>query len=142
MYKNNDERVQGVYYGKKISFKRTWSGYRFSDSEIRQLLDGEDIEIIAISKRTGKPYPVIGSLEKQEYAGREFYGFKADFSKHPVPLRWGDYEFSEIDREDLALGIPVEIKNLVSKAGNTYSITVEFVEGVGLMTVGDPEFDY
>ena len=45
-----------------------------------KLFDGREIEFEAISKKSGKPYTARGKLEKQKFNGREFYGFKPDFS--------------------------------------------------------------
>jgi hypothetical protein len=81
--KNYAERYNGVWAltGTSISFKREWSGVVFTDEQCEALLKGDVIEFKAISKNTGKPYTAKGSLAEQEYNGRKYIGFKADFSR-------------------------------------------------------------
>ena len=47
--------------------------------EVDKLLAGETITITYTSKKDGKPAPATGKLEWQDYQGRKFLGFKADF---------------------------------------------------------------
>ena len=42
---------------------------------------GDEIFFDAVSSKTGNTYVAHGKLAKQEYQGREFYGFKPDFNK-------------------------------------------------------------
>jgi hypothetical protein len=81
--KNYAERYNGVWAvtDTNIGFKREWSGVVFTDEQCEALLKGDVIEFKAISKSTGKPYTAKGSLAEQEYNGRKYIGFKADFSK-------------------------------------------------------------
>ena len=72
----------GTFKGQEIKFKRHWGGHDFSDEEIADLLAGKEISFDTVSKRTGKEYTARGTLEKQSYKGRTFYGFKADFGKN------------------------------------------------------------
>lgn len=74
------EKVKGLYKGQKeIKFNREWGGHRFTDAEIEQLLDGEDVLLEDLTSKAGKPYSVSGKLEEQEFKGHKFWGFKADF---------------------------------------------------------------
>lgn len=69
--------------GKKIKFKRQWSGHKFSDQEISDLLDDKEISFEAMSKSKNKPYEAKGKLEGQTFTknGRtiNYIGFKPDF---------------------------------------------------------------
>ena len=71
--------VKGVFKGKEITFKGSWSDHVFTQAEIDKLLAGETISITYTSKKTGNPATATGKLEKQSYQGKPFYGFKADF---------------------------------------------------------------
>lgn len=70
-------RATGMFKGKKINFKRVWGGHRFSDDEVQKLLAGEKINFQAKSKR-GTEYTATGTLAKQKFKGKAFYGFKKD----------------------------------------------------------------
>lgn len=74
-----DEYYSGRFHRKDIRFKRVWGGHRFTDQECEQLLSGEIISFDAVSTKSGNTYTATGKLAKQEFNGREFYGFKPDF---------------------------------------------------------------
>ena len=76
-----DDYYTGKFHRKEIKFKRTWGGHRFTDEECQSLLSGDEIFFDAVSSKTGNTYVAHGKLAKQEYQGREFYGFKPDFNK-------------------------------------------------------------
>lgn len=76
-----DEKWIGFWNGKKISFKRNWSGHHFTDAECEALCNGETITIEAVSAKTDKPFTCSGKLAIQKYKGKSFVGFKADFGK-------------------------------------------------------------
>lgn len=78
----------GQWKGKKVKFKRKWSGHEFSDQEIADLLADKTIEFEAKSQRKGKegkPYTAKGKLENQTFEKNgksvKFVGFKPDFGK-------------------------------------------------------------
>ena len=50
------ERAEGTWNGKKVSFKKVWSGHEFTDEEVEKLLNGEEIVIECISAKTNKPF--------------------------------------------------------------------------------------
>lgn len=77
----SDDYHTGVFEptGEKVSFKKQWSTHTFSDKERDKLLAGDQIKFKAKSKK-GSTYEAKGTLEKQTYKGKEFWGFKADFS--------------------------------------------------------------
>ena len=76
-----DDYYTGKFHRKEIRFKRTWGGHRFTDEECQSLLSGDEIFFDAVSAKTGNTYVAHGKLAKQEYQGREFYGFKPEFNK-------------------------------------------------------------
>lgn len=73
--------VRGKFKGKDVTFKGSWSDHTFTQEEVDKLLAGETITITYTSKKDGKPAPATGKLEWQDYQGRKFLGFKADFGK-------------------------------------------------------------
>lgn len=78
---NDSDKISGVYEptGDTVRFKKVWGGHTFTDSEIEALLAGDNIEFDAVSKN-GKNYVARGRLEEQEWNGRTFWGFKANFN--------------------------------------------------------------
>lgn len=74
----NKERASGVWSvtNKEISFTREWRGHRFTDKEVKDLLDGKDITINGIvSQKDKSKYGVTGHLANLEYNGVKFIGF-------------------------------------------------------------------
>ena len=76
-----DVYAVGQWKGKKIKFKRKWSGHEFTDQEIADLLADKTIEFQATSKK-GSSYTAKGKLENQIYEkdGKSFpfVGFKLE----------------------------------------------------------------
>lgn len=72
------EKAEGLFNGEQVKFNREWSGHRFTDDEVDDLLAGEEVEFDFTSKK-GDDWHVVGKLAKQEYNGHEFYGFEPDF---------------------------------------------------------------
>lgn len=134
------EKVSGVYAptGETIQFNVEWSGHRFSDQEVKQLLAGESIEIEAVSKKTGKPFKAPGKLAQGEFKGRKFWGFQAAFKgvddytidTAPIPASWSGYTFTDADKTKLRAGEKVTVKAVSKKTGNPYTadVTFEIVE--------------
>lgn len=126
------DRHSGVWNGKKVSFKREWSGHKFTDEECQKLCNGEVIEIEAISSKTQKPFKCKGKLEEQEYQGNKFVGFKADFSvasdsgKLSCPDEWCGHKFTDDEKSVLESGLSIECNDFVSKKGKTFSAKIHF----------------
>jgi DNA topoisomerase-3 len=151
------ERAEGVWSttGEVVKFSREWSGYRFSDQEVAQLLASETITITAVSakkKAAGAADPTFtarGVLEPQEYKGRPFFGFKlvgfgeVDASGQELPPKvWCSHVFTPDEAAKLAAGQKVFADNFVSKKGNTFAATVSFiVEAGGTSKRIFPEFN-
>lgn len=72
--------VKGVFKGKEITFKGSFADHVFTQEQIDRLLDGGRIGFKFTTKAKKESW-VEGTLEKQAYKGRPFYGFKADFGK-------------------------------------------------------------
>jgi hypothetical protein len=133
------ERFSGTWNGKEVSPKREWSGHRFTDEECEKLLNGETIEIEAVSKKTGKEFTVKGRLEEQVHKKRKFVGFKGleivkganDMDdverfegtwngKQVRPKReWSGHRFTDDEVQKLLAGEMIEFE-ATSKAGKTY----------------------
>ena len=113
---------------KHVKFNRTWSGHRFTDQECMDLLAGKDIEITATSAKTGNDFSVVGALEENEFKGRKFVGFKADFSKPTAAAKRGvapksmlGVKLTDEQREKIEAGEKVLIKGMKSKkSGKTF----------------------
>lgn len=88
--------VEGVFDGKPVTFKDSWSNHTFTQDETDRLLAGEIISIDYTSKN-GMPRTVSGRLEWQNNNGHEYFGFKADFSKN------NDYDQDKMsDNQDIS----------------------------------------
>jgi DNA topoisomerase-3 len=72
------DRVEGVWNGRTVKFKKEWGGHKFTKEECDKLLNGDVIEFSAVSK-AGKSYIARGALAEQEYNGNKFIGFKLNF---------------------------------------------------------------
>jgi len=77
---SSSEYCEGTWKRKKIRFKRSWGGYRFTDKDCETLLAGGEISFPAKGK-SGNDFTAVGKLEEQEFNGRKFIGFKPDFGK-------------------------------------------------------------
>lgn len=73
---NPADYCHGTFQGKNIKFKLIWSGHKFSDQEVSDLLAGKEISFEAKSKRTGKVFKTTGKLAQQSFRGHSYYGFK------------------------------------------------------------------
>lgn len=120
------ERAQGTWNGKEVSFAREYAGYRFSDEEVEQLLNGETIEIQVPRKDGNDTSLCTGKLDNNEWEQpdgevRKWFGFKGKFSSfnpkthargHWVPedrdikfkRSWGGHEFTDEEIESLLGG--------------------------------------
>ncbi len=142
------ERVPCMWNGKEVSFKREWSGHRFTDEEVEKLLAGESVQIDAVKKDTGKAFTAIGKLGIQEFNGRKFVGFtptemKGDknmaqeverFSgtwngKEVNPKRiWSGHRFTDEECEKLLAGETISF-DAKSGSGKDYVATGKLGEG-------------
>lgn len=108
------EKVSGVHptFG-EVSFSREWGDHRFTDQEVQTLLDGGEVSF------DYKDSQIKGKLEAQEYKGRSFIGFKAQFpdnsserysGTHPkfgqvsFKKKWGTHTFTQAEADKLIKG--------------------------------------
>ena len=68
--------------GEKVAFNREWGGHKFTDEEVAKLLKGEEISFEAVSAK-GYIYTAEGSLQKQKFKGKTFWGFKINEREFP-----------------------------------------------------------
>lgn len=138
----NVDRYKGTWNGKDVNFKREWSGHKFTDEECKKLCDGEEIEIEAVSAKSGKSFKCKGKLEEQEFKGKKFVGFKntgfvndnassgsASVPKNAngIPTEWCKHKFTEDELNILETGMPVKCDDFVSsKTGKTFSAKVRY----------------
>ena len=130
MQGSNAERFTGIFQGKEVSPKREWSGHRFTDEEIADLLAGKEIEIEAVSAKSGKKFRVKGVLAEQTYNGKKYVGFqKTAFvdSRSDEPDGWCKVKFTDKEKRDLMAGKTVKRKDFVSsKTGKKFGAEVKW----------------
>lgn len=137
-----NERFEGFWNGQEVKPKRVWSGHRFTDDEIAKLLDGEEIEIEAFSKRNNSTYRCKGRLARLSFNGNDFIGFERTGFINDGPTRWSGYEFTDAEKEEFLAGKSIEFHNkFISRAGDKFSAilrwntqvnkieVVEFIKG-------------
>lgn len=113
--------------GEVARFNRVWSGYRFTDREVEQLMAGMEIRI-----KTAYTDGIMGSLDWQEYNGYEFLGFAPwDASSYtiqdaPFPIRWNGYEFTDEEQAFLRTGGKLLIVCTSQRTGSDYPVNVSF----------------
>lgn len=111
------EQYEGKFNGKNIKFSRVYGTYRFSDEECKELLDGKEITFEFVTSN-GEEKTVIGNLQKQEYQGFLFYGFKT--------LGWslGDevfkHKLTPEEKKQLVAGEWVYIEGMYSPKKNKF----------------------
>lgn len=72
--------IEGEFEGQTVRFKGSWSNHTFSDKEIDKLLAGESV-VFTYTNNFNQVKEISGKLEWQKYDGREYLGFKPDYSK-------------------------------------------------------------
>ena len=120
------ERFEGTWNGEDVHPKRTWSGHRFTDEECEKLLKGEEIEIEAVSAKTGKTFRCAGRLSRQTYNGNEFVGFERTRFVNDGPTSWCKYAFTDQERADLLAGKTVKGTKFVGKSGRQFKAEVKW----------------
>lgn len=131
------EKATGIWQGRQIQFAREWSGHRFTDDEIANLLQGKQIKITATSK-AGKPMNVIGALAEGTFKGNKFVGFKPDFDavdqSDPYLFKgkswnhtFSGHTFTPDEMAKLINGETIEI-TAKSKAGKDYRVSGQLEE--------------
>lgn len=140
------DKYTGMWQGKEVSFKKVWSGHEFTDEECQKLLNGEEIEIEAISAKTGNKYLVTGDLAEQIYENPKtkkqikYIGFrklsqKGDtnmtdsaerctgmFNGEQVSFKkvWSGHEFTDEECQKLLNGEEITIDAISAKTGKSF----------------------
>lgn len=135
------EHVTGMLAGEEVSFSREWGGHRFSDGECEALLAGREIAIENLKSKTGRTYSVKGSLQKQKYRGRTFYGFKSlgfeGGTEGGVPASWCGHAFTEEEKELLSAGKRIEAQDFLSKKGKKFKARIHYDSRTGRIRLDD-----
>lgn len=144
------ERYEGTWNGKKVKFKKSWSGHTFTDAECEKLCNGEEIQIEAVSSKTNNPFKCKGRLEEQEFKGKKFVGFKntgyvnasGKSSSDGVPDEWCKHVFTDDEKAILETGMSISCDDFVSKkTGNKFSAKIHYGKNdKGYMAI-IPEFE-
>lgn len=70
---------EGVWNGKDVRVKLTFSGHTFTPEEQERLLAGEEIVLThLVSQKSGKEFGCKGKLAEMTYQGRKYVGFNTD----------------------------------------------------------------
>lgn len=129
------EKFQGTWArtGEAVSFNRVWSGHTFTDKECTELLAGKEIEFSATSAKTGNDFNARGTLEKQNFNGHDYVGFKVDFgpkkdaSGKPVPpSEFLGVQISAADQAKLGAGERVFLQGMMGRKKKAFDATVSF----------------
>lgn len=92
--------------GKEIirGFNRVWGGHRFTDEEVKLLIEGKEIKIL-----TGNDKLVVGRLEKRKFKGKVYWGFQIG-----IPIKTAGHEWTGEEREKLYKGDEIYIDDFYS----------------------------
>ena len=139
------EKVSGVYQpsGANVTFARVWSGHRFSDQEVEDLLAGKEITVMDFKNAQGKTWAGAGKLAEQDTKDgkRKYWGFMRTryvddpndrtfvtgvFAPTGKEVRFRrEFRKKELSEEmikNLLAGNEVEVTGLVSKDGREYGV--------------------
>lgn len=118
--------------GQIVTFNRVWSGCKFTDEQVEQLLAGKTITIDAVSAKTGKVKKVEGALGGGTFKGKPYWGFqRKDASAYtgataPFPAEWSGYKFTKADEAALRKGQKINIQAISAKTKKPYNADVTF----------------
>lgn len=111
------EQYEGKFNGKNIKFSRVFGSYRFSDEECEELLAGKEIQFEMVTSN-GEEKTFMGNLQKQEYQGFLFYGFKT------LGISLGNeihkHKLTPVEKKMLIDGEQVYIKGMYSEKKNKF----------------------
>lgn len=133
---DTNERFEGFWNGEEVKSKRVWSGHRFTDDEILKLLDGEEIEIEAFSKKNNSTYRCTGRLARLSFNGNDFVGFERTGFVNDGPTNWCGYKFTDAEKQEFLDGKEIEFHNkFVSRSGNKFSAILRWNSSVNKIEV-------
>ena len=124
------EKYTGLNWsGVEVSFNKEWGGHKFTDEECEALLRGEEICITDCVSKKGNTYGCYGKLERQEYNGHQFWGFKRTewYNSETVPDVWCGHKFTQDEKELLEAGHTIRLDDTVSSnTGRRFDCTVRW----------------
>ena len=111
------------YWGFDVSFPSggfpaMWAGHTFTEDEKQKLEAGEEVEVIATSKK-GKPFAAV--LTYKDEGGSK----KINLERFGVPLEMAKYKFSETERDQLRQGETIFCEGFVGRKGK-FDASVRF----------------
>lgn len=128
--------IDGVWRGKPVSYKGSFTTHTFTDEENAKLLAGETIEFSGTTK-AGKEMTFKGRLEEEEYQGRMLVKFTPIFENKPregyvqgsfkgksvsYKGEFMSHVFTDEENEKLQAGEKITITG-TSKAGKEMQVT-------------------
>lgn len=129
------QKVNGTWKGMPVNIKKVWSGHEFTADECAKLFNDEIIEFEVTSKK-GSTYTAKGKLEKQEFEGHEFIGFKPIFEEKKDEIErftgkwngkdvkvkriWGGHRFTDEEVQCLLDGGTIVFDAVSKNTGNPY----------------------
>lgn len=127
-------KASGVHAptGEPVTFNREWSGCKFTDAQVADLLAGKTITINAVSAKSGKIFPVEGTLGTAKYKGKLYWGFQRKeagsytIGTAPFPVEWSGYTFTKADEAKMRKGEKIKIKAISAKTGKPFDADVTF----------------
>lgn len=140
---NEVKKINGTWKGMPISIKGVWGEHEFTADERTKLFNDEIIEFEAISK-AGNKYMAKGKLEKQEFEGHEFIGFKPIFEERKddverfegtwngksvkVKRIWSGHRFTDEEVQCLLEGGTIKFKAVSKTKGTEYDAKGKLAE--------------
>ena len=123
------EKVSGMFKGEAKTISRSYGSHRFTDEEVAQLFDGQDVEIVLKSKE-GRDFQVKGRLTDFTYKGKVYFGFQpypkeaSTMANAKIPEEYCKHYFTTEEIQALRQGQRVHITDGVSKQGKPLDIEV------------------
>lgn len=114
--------AEGFYEGKQIKFRNHFKDYKYTEDDIKTLLEGKPIFVI-ITNSNGKKVAVRLKLIHHE---NNYY--KADPDFRVPPVRWAGHDFTLSELEQLYSKHIIKT-NLISSKGNIYPAELKWEDG-------------
>lgn len=131
------EIAKGTWNNREVAFNRHYGSHRFSDDEVEELLNGDEITI-ELKTKDGKTVKAKGKLAEQTYKGKKFIGFSGQMiregyvsgvwngQKVTVKGSYMDYKFTPEEMQQLFDGESVDF--ITHKGDKTYNLTGKLAE--------------
>lgn len=133
------EFIKLKFNGQEITINRVWGGHRFTDPELKKLASGDSIHIKA-KKTSGEEFECTGDIQKQEYNGYTFWGFKSlppkrkekatgTFEGREISFTrvWGGHRFTDEEVQKLLANEEISFSK-TSQRGTEYTVKGKLME--------------